>query len=414
MKVTLGALFGSAALVSSTLLFAAPAQAITIDPIFSSGCSNCDLPEADQVSLTTVPGATAAIEAADQQIASQFGGSMTANVVYVGFHGGTDGFLGASVSGSTVYTYTQYVDALTADATAHPGNTILNTAVANLGSGNGAGDRNAFISLNTTDARNLGLTTGAGTSIGVGDQTPQFDSSGNFVGSDNGGTADAVVFLNVDQPLSFTRPIQDVSAGVAFDAETTMEHETDEVLGIGGAGSVLNAANDDPGGYAADFFGVNGDVFGPMDLYRYSAPGTPSFDFTDAFGPGCAFLPPGTCAVAPSPYFSIDGGVTSIDTFNQLFPAIGGDAGDWGIVSTLCPGDEFLGGSGDVQDAFSCNNHTADVTPGTPAFASLAAIGYNPSVPEPAAWALMLMGVGLVGAGLRISRRDQDIAHRTA
>ncbi|HXQ14847.1 MAG TPA: NF038122 family metalloprotease [Caulobacteraceae bacterium] len=390
MKVTLGGLLGSAALACSALLMATPAQAITIDPIFSSGCSNCGLPEGDQVSLSTVPGAEAAIEAADAQIASQFGGNMTTHVVYVGYDGSI-GFLGASSSGQTLYTYSDYVAALTADASAHPSNTILTTAVANLKYGNGFTDPNALIALNTTAARNLGLAAGLG-----GDQTPEFDASGNYVGSD--GVADAVVFLNINQPLSYTRPIPDVSTGVFYDAETTMEHETDEALGIGGAGSTLN--NPSP------------DIYGPLDLYRYAAPGTPSFDPTHVFVTGCG---PPTCTGQPSPYFSVDGGVTSIDTFNQVFPLQVSDAGDWGLnLAALCPGGTGFGGTGDVQDAFSCNNHSADVMPGTPSFDALAAIGYNPAVPEPASWALMLTGVALAGAGLRTSRRRHDMTATVA
>ncbi|HXQ16726.1 MAG TPA: hypothetical protein VN814_19095, partial [Caulobacteraceae bacterium] len=75
MKVTLSGLLGSAALACSGLLMATPAQAITIDPIFSSGCASCGIP-GTQVSLTTDPQAAAAVEAADTQIESQFGGSM--------------------------------------------------------------------------------------------------------------------------------------------------------------------------------------------------------------------------------------------------------------------------------------------------------------------------------------------------
>lgn len=407
MNMTLRGLFGAAALTCGALLAAAPAWAgVVIDPIFSGDCATCFFPPSEQVSLSTVPGAEAAIEAADQQIASQFGASnLTTNIVYIGVHDGTNGFLGASSSGQTVYSYTQYVTALTADALAHPYNQILNSAVANLGSGNGA--NTPLIALNTTDARNLGLGLGVPTAFGPRDQTPEFDANGNYVGPDSGGVADGVVYLNVDQPLSYTRPIQPFSAvGVEYDAETTMEHETDEVLGIGGAGSQLNNANDDPN-YASDFFGVNALLEGPMDLYRYSSPGVGSFDFTDAVAPGCTLLglPPGACTDGPSPYFSVDGGKTAIDTFNQMFPAIGGDAGDWGLnFSALCPGGAGIGGTGDVQDAFSCNNHQADVAPGTPSFDALEAIGYDP-VPEPAAWAMVLLGVLGVGTLLRTARR---------
>ena len=37
-------------------------------------------------------------------------------------------------------------------------------------------------------------------------------------------------------------------------------------------------------------------------------------------------------------------------------------------------------------------------------------IGVAGGVPEPATWAMMLLGVGLVGAGLRVSRQKNEAA----
>jgi len=405
MKLSFRGLSVWTGLLCGSLLLAVSAQAETINPIFSSSftCTVCGINPATVVSLQGDPAAEAAITAAANQVSSQFGNAVTANILFVGVHDGTNGFLGASISGSTVYTYSQYVTALAADAAAHPTNTILNSAVANLGSGNGAenGAGNSppvYISANTTDARVLGLNFGASTAFGVSGSTPQFDATGDYLGG--GGTVDGIVFLNLDQPLSFTRPIQDPSAGIVYDVETTMEHEIDEVMGIGGAGSQLNDFNADSN-YAEDFFGVSGEVLGPMDLYRYAAPGTPSFDPVDTSVTGCG---PPTCTGDPSPYFSVDGGLTSIDTFNQAFPLIGGDAGDWGLnLFASCPGGGE-GGTGDVQDAFSCSNHTADVMPGTPSYEASEAIGYDP-VPEPVTWAMVLFGLGGVGATMRMTRR---------
>ena len=36
------------------------------------------------------------------------------------------------------------------------------------------------------------------------------------------------------------------------------------------------------------------------------------------------------------------------------------------------------------------------------------------SAPEPAAWALMLLGVGAVGAAMRLGRREQGLTRATA
>ncbi len=407
MSLIFRRLIGFAAFLLSYSGLEASAQSFTINPIFSTGCSNCYY-QGSQVSLSTIPGAEAAVTATDKQISSQFGGSTTVNIAYIGIHAGNDpnGLIASNNGAGTVYSYSQYVNALAADAALHPQNTVLNTAVANLGFGNGAGDPNAMVYVSTPSARNLGLTYGVTTAYGPSDQTPEYDSNGNYVGPDNGGTADGVVFLNVDQPLSYTRPIQSFTTGVAYDAESALEHETDEVLGIGGGGSQLNYANYDPN-YASDYFGVTGALYGQMDLYRYSAPGTPSFDSTGSYLTYCNEAP--FCTGQASPYFSVDGGVTSIDEFNQLFPSpdFGGDAGDWGLsIFAPCVGGGY-GGLGNVQDAFNCSNISPDVKPGSPEYLALEAIGFN-AVPEPATWALMFVGLGIVGRLLR--RRSVRVA----
>jgi len=395
-----------------SLWAASPANAaVSIIPVFASNftcpAAVCGIDPTSLISLQGNTSATGAITAAANQIAGQFSNNMSTNILFYGVHAGADGFLAASLSGNTVYTYNQFATALGADAAANPQNLILNSAVANLGSGNGAGDPNAFVAVNTTDARVLGLGAGAPTAFGTQNQTPQFSATGNFLGG--GGVADGVVLLNLDQPLSFTRPIPPVGSGVLFDAESAMEHEIDEVLGIGGAGSQLNLFNADKT-YSADFFGVQGTVYGPMDIFRYQAPGTPSFDPLTTSITGCTPAVNPSCSGLPSPYFSVDGGKTSIDTFNQAFPLIGGDAGDWGLnLFKLCPGNTGLGGTGDVQDAFNCNNISPDVKPGTASFAAFEAIGYN-AVPEPATWAIMLVGFMGMGAVLRRRRYSAAVA----
>ena len=357
------------------------ANALTINPIFADTYTgpNFGIPV---VSLDGNAQAIGAITAATNQIASQYSNNVTVNLLFYGSHDTANGFLSSSASGQTVYAYSQYTDALKADALAHPDNVALNIAVANLGLGNGGAG--TYVVPTTADARILQLGTGAPTLFGTGDASPQFDSTGTYLGG--GGTVDAIIFLNLDQPLSYTRPVQDVSAGIAFDAQSTIEHEIDETLGIGGAGSTLNDLLNDPN-FATDFFGVFGSTFGPMDLYRYAGPGVPSY------------IANPTLDFGQFAYFSIDGGNSLIDTFNQQ-AMIFGDAGDWGLAQ-VCPGGIFLGGSGGVQDAFECNNHQANVKEGSPEDFALRAIGYD-RIPEPTT--LSLFAAGLVGAALRRRR----------
>jgi hypothetical protein len=408
MKLRFAALSGLMALAAGSLgAVAGPAQAaLIINPVFASDftCTACGIDPASVVSLAGDAAAMGAATRAANQISSQFSNNVTANILIYGVHGGADGFLAGSISGQTVYSYGQFTGALAADAAANPHNTTLNTAVANLPFGNGGADpSHTLMVVNTTDARVLGLGTGVNTAFGPGDATPQFSATGSYVGG--GGVADGMIFLNLDQPLLYSRPMPayDPSVGPLFDAQSSLEHEMDEVMGIGGAGSQLNNANYDPH-YASDFYGVRGPLLGAMDLYRYWAPGLPSFDPYTPTITGCNN--PSFCVVGiPSPYFSVDGGLTSIDEFNQAFPLFGGDAGDWGVdLFHLCAGDTGYGGTGGVQDAFTCNNRAPDVVGGSPEFRAYEAIGYN-GVPEPATWALSIAGLGLVGGAFRIRRR---------
>src|SRR5437667_12818253 len=130
----------------------------------------------------------------------------------------------------------------------------------------------------------------------------------------NGGPYDGIVTLNSSPPFQFTRP----PSASNFDALRSIEHEMDEVLGLG---SYL----------------PSGDLR-PQDLFSWSAPGTRNLTSSG------------------SRYFSIDAGVSNIVNFNQI-PS--GDFGDW--LSGSCPQTNPY-----VQNAFGCAGQASDVTPNSP------------------------------------------------
>jgi hypothetical protein len=164
------------------------------------------------------------------------------------------------------------------------------------------------------------------------------------------------------------------------------EHELDEVVGGGGAGSTLNEILNNCSTNPSNFFCSK---FGTLDLYRYSAPNTPSF----------------TTSGNASSYFSVDGGVTNIVGFNQNSA---GDFADFGPNVTACPGGGFGGPDAFIQDAFSCNNQQREnYTIASPEYSMLLSIGYDPAagatVPEPGTFALL--GTSLFGLLISMSTK---------
>lgn len=121
--------------------------------------------------------------------------------------------------------------------------------------------------------------------------------------------------------------------------------------------------------------------FGPTDLYRYSAPGTPSF----------------TTSGTATSYLSIDGGLTDIVDLNQNS---GGDYGDFAPPGT---------GAGQlIQNAFNSTGQDEAYTTSSPEFLMEEAIGWDSTaevvVSEPGT--LALLGSSLLGlTALRRRRR---------
>ena len=161
-----------------------------------------------------------------------------------------------------------------------------------------------------------------------------------------------------------------VGAG-QYDFEAVAAHELSEVLGR--------------------ISGVDQGVWRtPFDLFRYSAPGALSYSF------------------AAHTYFSIDGGATALEQFNA---AATGDRGDWATTTgTRDSFDAFIGRGQHkavsavdlaVLDSIGWSGTNAGAGGGKPG-----GIAFNTaaSVPEPAAWTLMIGGFGLIGAAARRRR----------
>ena len=145
----------------------------------------------------------------------------------------------------------------------------------------------------------------------------------------NGGPYDGIVTLNSAVPYQFARP---VSAG-HFDAQRSIEHEVDEVMGLG---SHLN-------------LNPPGTDLRPQDVFSWSSAGVRN---TTSGG---------------TRYFSINGGSTHIVNFNQN-PS--GDFGDW--LSTSCPQAHPY-----VQNAFGCTGQSSDIASTSPEGVNLDVIGYD-------------------------------------
>ena len=250
------------------------------------------------------------------------------------------------------YSYSAYKAALTADSTANLSNTNLALAVANLSKGNNAnGQKDMAVAFaQALLLENYGLT------------APTF-------------VADAAVNINSNANFDFTRPVP----GNQFDAIGGLEHELDEVLGGGGAGSTLNALGN-------PFFA---NKVGSLDLYRYSA-GVPSFSTSSSV----------------SSYLSIDGGTTAVVGFNQgAAPPAGCPGGDFADFAPNGAGAGQL-----IQNACNSTGQDEAYTTSSPEFLMEEAIGWDPTAqvvatPEPGT--LALLGTSLLGfAALRRRRRQ--------
>jgi hypothetical protein len=291
-------------------------------------------------------GINSAISTIEGLYATPYAPSVSIPVTFT-YNPGSAGNLESTEQGYYSLPYGEYVSLLQLDSAANPGNSVLAAAIANLSSGN--------------DANGSGDVVVSGALL-----TMLGDPS----------APDATININSNQTFDFSRP---VSSG-AFDLIGGLEHELDEVLGGGGAGSTLNAIADgacNNGSPLGFFCGT----FGPTDLYRYSALNTPSY----------------TTSGSATAYLSINGGLTSFAGVNQ---SSGGDYGDF------APGGSGAGQF--IQNAFNSRGQDEDYTSSSPEFAMLESIGWDASSSAPEPGTLGLLGASLVTLALLRHRRRRN------
>lgn len=335
--------FMTACLVLGSALLAA-AGGLNIVPIFSESITS----DADAATIENV--INSAITTVDGLYSNPVTVDVTFNFTSAGSYN-----LASSEQDFYAYSYSSYTAALRSDSTDNPGNAALATAVANLSKGN---DSNGAKSMAITYAQALMLS-------GYGLATParpQFNP-----------------LINVNSIQSWA---QLGGGGYSYDMEAALEHEIDEVLGGGGAGSTLNNIAD------GCIYSVYCDKYGATDLYRYSAADTPSFT-TDG---------------GASAYLSVDGGTTSIVAFNQ---DSNGDFGDFGPLQ--CETDPSGGQL--IQNAFQCSGLIVPFeayTTSSPEFTMLSAIGWDHSDPQAAApGSLLLLELTLLTFAIALRWRDE-------
>jgi hypothetical protein len=325
------------------LLGSASANALVITPVFDSSITGSSNATAIEASINS------AIRAMD----NLYTNAVTLKVDFT-YKSASAGNLLSTSQYFDAISYSTYIADLRSVHNTESSNSVLTTALANLTYGNDAnGSKNVAISLGLAEM--LGII-----------------SSGTY------NSYVPVININSNQSFGFTQPV----SSSTYDLTGGLEHELNEVLGGGGAGSTLNSV-------ANNVSGLNGDV-GPLDLYRYSAAHTASF----------------TTSSSANSYLSVNGGTTSVVSFNQ------NSSGDFGDFTPNC-GSASSGGLL-IQNAFNCTGTYAAYTSSSPEATMLQALGWSvatssssASVPEPTSISLLIGGL----LGFRVSLRKKPATH---
>ncbi len=336
------------ALLAPIIFVSSSATALTLTPIFDS-------------SVTSNPNA-ALIENAINTVSSELGSSFS-NAAIIKFNVSWGSAGGASIPTYDVsasvenlsgpYSFSAFTADLRSVAAANPNDAVLQSVAAHLPKSNPAGSLSYGIPY--AEAQAIGL-------LPPASRLP----------------AGAIGFSNA---VKWDFDPTDGVAANTYDLEGAAAHEIMEVLGrISGLQSARPT------------------LATPLDLFRYTAAGVSSFSYSTAA------------------YFSVDGGQTAIEHFNVTGS---GDRSDiasapgltdvqaaylpTGVALTLSAADLTL------LDALGWGAFTAPQYGGAPDPFYLGSVqSFGGAVPEPASWALML--IGFTGAGFAVRSKTRTKA----
>jgi hypothetical protein len=326
------------------IAFAAPAQALVIDPIFNSTITS--LSDASQV------------EAAINQAIGVYESDLKSNVtIEIEFSWGTiDGSAVASDDASeslaylyTGFTYSELSTYLKQAAAANPTDTALVTAAAHLPA------------TSPTGLSNYAITEAEAAALGLIPPTPT--SIDGYVG--------------FSSKLSYSLNPASTPAG-EYDLVALAEHEMSEVMGR------LSGLSSSKPTYATTY-----------DLFRYSAAGKPSFSYSSA----AYFSING--GVTNLGAFNDTGGGDRGDWLNTAgatdeFDSEASTGANMNLSQADLTALDALGWD-------TANNPGGWVTSSTASSHSAQLAG---DVPEPGAWVMMILGIAPMGAMLRRRRRS--------